>query len=55
MITILPQVDCVLLVTAVGLSKVSEIEECSRHLRSVDVVRIVVNKVPENGTPYHYY
>jgi protein involved in polysaccharide export with SLBB domain/Mrp family chromosome partitioning ATPase len=33
-IAILPHVDCVLLVAAVGTSTVQEIEECKRHLRS---------------------
>jgi protein-tyrosine kinase len=54
-IAILPQVDCALLVVAVGTSKVAEIEECSRHLNSTDVVRIAVNKVPDLQANYYYY
>jgi capsular exopolysaccharide synthesis family protein len=54
-ISILPQVDCVLLVVAVGISTVSEIEQCNRHLQSAEVVRIVLNKVPHEGAPYYYY
>jgi protein-tyrosine kinase len=54
-IAILPQVDCVLLVAAVGISTVSEIEECNKHLQSTDVVRFVLNKVPESSSNYHYY
>jgi protein-tyrosine kinase len=54
-ISILPQVDCVLLVAAVGTSKVSEIEECNKHLQATDVVRFVLNKVPESTTRYAYY
>jgi protein-tyrosine kinase len=54
-IAILPQVDCVLLVAAVGSSTVAQIEECGRHLQSVELVRIVVNKVPEASTNYQYY
>jgi protein-tyrosine kinase len=53
-ITILPQVDCVLLVVAVGVSKVSDIQESNRHLQSAEVLRIVVNKVPEASMPYYY-
>lgn len=53
-IAILPQVDCALLVVAVGTTKVAEIEECTRHLQSTEVVRIVVNKVPSAGTNYSY-
>ncbi len=54
-ISILPQVDCVLLVAAVGTSKVSEIEECNKHLQATEVVRFVLNKVPESTTKYLYY
>jgi protein-tyrosine kinase len=54
-IAILPQVDCVLLVAAVGTSTVSEIEECNKHLQSVDLIRFVLNKVPESSTNYNYY
>lgn len=54
-ISILPQVDCVLLVAAVGTSTVSEIEECNKHLQATDVVRFVLNKVPESATRYTYY
>jgi protein-tyrosine kinase len=54
-ISILPQVDCVLLVAAVGTSTVSEIEECNKHLQATDVVRFVLNKVPESNTRYCYY
>jgi hypothetical protein len=53
-IAILPQVDCALLVVAVGTTKVSEMEECTRHLQSTEVVRIAVNKVPYAGTNYVY-
>jgi len=54
-ISILPQVDCVLLVAAVGTSTVSEIEECNKHLQATDVVRFVLNKVPGSTTRYSYY
>jgi Mrp family chromosome partitioning ATPase len=54
-ISILPQVDCVLLVAAVGTSKVSEIEECKKYLQATDVVRFVLNKAPEPTTRYSYY
>ena len=53
-IAILPQIDCVLLVAAVGLSKASEIEECNRHLQSSDIVRIVLNKATD-AVPNYYY
>jgi protein-tyrosine kinase len=54
-ISILPQVDCLLLVAAVGTTKVSEIKECNKYLEGTDVVRFVLNKVPEAATTYAYY
>jgi Mrp family chromosome partitioning ATPase len=54
-ISILPQVDCVLLVAAVGTSTVSEIEECNKYLQATDLVRFVLNKAPESTTRYSYY
>lgn len=54
-IAILPQIDCVLLVAAVGVSTVAEIEECGRHLQSSEIVRVVLNKVPEAHTNYNYH
>jgi protein-tyrosine kinase len=54
-IAILPQIDCVLLVAAVGTTTVLQITECSKHLQSAEVVRMVLNKVPETSANYHYY
>jgi protein-tyrosine kinase len=54
-IAILPQIDCVLLVAAVGHSKASEVEECNRHLKSSHLVRVVVNKAIEENSHYYYY
>jgi len=54
-LSILPQVDCVLLVAAVGTSKVSEIEDCYKYLQATDVVRFVLNKAPESAARYAYY
>jgi Mrp family chromosome partitioning ATPase len=54
-ISVLPQVDCLLLVVGVGTSKVSDIEECNKHLQSTEVIRVVVNKAPEASAPYYYY
>jgi len=52
-IAVLPQLDCVLLVAAVGKSTVAEIEECNRHLPSASVVRLVLNKVPGLNAQYY--
>jgi len=54
-IAILPHVDCVLLVAAVGISTVAQVEECGRHLQTTEVVRTVVNKVPEASMQSYYY
>jgi protein-tyrosine kinase len=54
-ISILPHIDCALFVTAVGTTTISQIEECRKHLRATHVVRVVLNKVPESSTSYHYY
>ncbi len=53
-IAILPQIDCVLLVAAVGTSTVSEIKECNKHLQSAEVIRLVLNKASEQTTRYYY-
>ncbi|HEY7466666.1 MAG TPA: CpsD/CapB family tyrosine-protein kinase [Dehalococcoidia bacterium] len=52
-IALLPQIDCALLVAAVGSTTVPEIEECGRHLQATNLVRIVVNKVPETKKMYY--
>jgi protein-tyrosine kinase len=47
-LTMLPYVDCFLLVAAVGSSSVSDVRECNRFLHSAEVVRIVLNKASEH-------
>jgi MinD superfamily P-loop ATPase len=54
-ISVLPQIDCVLLVAAVGTSKVSEIEECYKYLQATSVVRFVLNKAPQSKSTAAYY
>jgi protein-tyrosine kinase len=54
-ISILPEVDCVLLVAAVGTTTISEIRECNKYLSGANLVRFVLNKVPESATSYVYY
>jgi len=50
---LLPQIDCTLLIAAVGTSTVSEIDDCGRYLQSTNLVRVVVNKVPESKKMYY--
>ena len=52
-ITILPQIDCVLLVVGAGITTPQQIEDCGRHLQSADVVRVVLNKAPDSSMTYH--
>jgi hypothetical protein len=54
-LSLLPQIDCVLFVAAVGSTTVTEIKECNKHLQSTSVVRIVLNKVSETGPSYYHY
>lgn len=56
-ISLLPQLQSVLLVTAAGSSTVSDIKECSKHLRTTPIIRVVVNKITEREptAPYHAY
>lgn len=50
---LLPQIDCALLVAAVGTTTIPEIEESGRHLQATNLVRVVVNKVPETKKMYY--
>ena len=52
-ITILPQIDCVLFVTAAGSSTVPDIKECNKHLETTPVVRVVLNKAPQSAKSYY--
>lgn len=56
-ITVLPQVDCILFVVGVGVSKISDVEECDKYLEAANVLRIVLNKAPlsKTASAYNYY
>ena len=54
-ISILPQMDAVLLVAGVGSSSVTDIKECRKHLASSSVVRVVVNRVKDKTEDYYGY
>jgi len=53
-IALLPQIDCVLLVTAVGQTKAFEVQECMRHIQPSQLVRVVLNKATEMDTNPYY-
>jgi protein-tyrosine kinase len=46
-ISVLPHIDCGLLVIALGVSTLSEVKACQKYLEATEVVRIVVNRAPE--------
>jgi len=52
-ISILPQIDCVLFVVAAGMTTVHEIKECNKHLQSASVARVVLNKATDQTTTYY--
>ncbi len=53
-ISILPQIDCVLFVAAAGTTTIQEIKECNKHLEATSIVRVVVNKAPDSAPAYYY-
>ena len=53
-LAILPRLDCLLLVTAVGTSTIADINECMKHVHSTEIIRIVLNKVPPSRSKYNY-
>lgn len=53
-IALMPQLDCALLVAAIGTTTAAEVAECNGHLQGAQVLRIVLNKVPRLNTRYYY-
>jgi protein-tyrosine kinase len=55
-ISILPQIDCILFVAPVGTSTIYEIENSNKRLESTSIVRFVLNKSSDlPGTYYSRY
>lgn len=56
-LSLLPQLQSVLLVAGAGTSSLSDIKECSKHLKATPIVRVVVNKITEHEprAPYLAY
>jgi protein-tyrosine kinase len=54
-ISVLPQIDTVLMVASVGTTTLPDIKESNKHLKSTPVVRVVVNKVTEKEEVYYGY
>jgi protein-tyrosine kinase len=53
-LSILPHLQSVLLIAEAGRSSLSEIKECSKHLKETPVVRVVVNKITEREPTASY-
>jgi protein-tyrosine kinase len=54
-ISVLPQLESVLLVASVGATTLPDIKECNKHLKSAQIIRVVVNKVTERAEAYYGY
>ena len=54
-ISILPQMDAILLVAGVGTTSVADIKECQKHIKATPVVRVVVNKATDATEAYRAY
>jgi len=55
-ISVLPQMDAILLVAGVGTTSLADIKQCQKHLKTTPVVRVVVNRVTEvSDASYSYY
>src|SRR3954452_9883792 len=52
-ISVLPYVDCVLMVAAAGTTTTVELQECAKYLHSTPLVRIALNKVPDSPGAYY--
>lgn len=52
-ITILPRIDCVLFVAAIGMTTMSDIKESNKHLELASIVRVVLNKSSEMPATYY--
>jgi Mrp family chromosome partitioning ATPase len=52
-LAILPLLDCVLLVAAIGTSSVAQIKESNKHLQASEIVRLVLNKTTTAHPEYY--
>jgi protein-tyrosine kinase len=54
-LSISPQLDCVVLIAAAGVTTTTEIAETNKHLHSTPIIRVVLNKVSQSNSAYMYY
>jgi len=54
-IALLPQIDCVLMVVANGMSSKREIEDSLHHLKAANLIGTILNKAEIEPGAYYYY
>lgn len=54
-IALLPQIDCILMVVANGMSTKRELEDSLRHLPSANLIGTILNKAEIDPVGYYYY
>lgn len=54
-ISILPQMDAVLLIASAGQTSQADILECTKHLEHTPVVRVVLNRATDETESYYGY
>lgn len=54
-IALLPQIDCVLMVVANGMSTKRDIEDSLSHLPSANLIGTILNKAESDPVGYYYY
>lgn len=52
-LSILPHVDCVLMVVSAGKTRADELRECADYLKSTPVVKVALNNSPESPPLYY--
>lgn len=48
-ISVLPHIDCTLFVTAVGVTRLSEVKACEKYLTATEILRVLVHGVSSFG------
>lgn len=52
-LSIIPNIDCVMLIAAAEHTTIPEVKECTKFLEQVPVVRVVLNKASDKVTSYY--
>ena len=54
-LSLLPFIDCILLVASVNETKISDLRECEQKIEKENYLGVVLNKTSENPELYKYY